>query len=288
MPQGHEAADRFTPTVVLREERMRVLILEDDVALGQLLAKGLSLEKHQVEVESNGRLGLESLLLYPPDLLVLDLGLPGMDGLEILTRMHGRCPATSVLVLSGRSGVESRVQCLNLGADDCLPKPFSFAELTARCRAVLRRREKPTTAILRVGEIEMDRMQRTVKRNGRPIELTSKEFSLLEYLVLAGGRTCLRSELLREVWQGAPPAGTNVVDVYINYLRKKLAQGAAKTSLNFDHVDKVIETVRGEGYAIALRQERPDPFMLPPFPFSAGGTAALASAHHGAEASTHA
>lgn len=265
------------PTAELKEETMHVLILEDDVALGQFLAKGMTLEKHKVDVESNGRAGLESLLLHPPDLLVLDLGLPGMDGLEILERMQGRCPGTSVLVLTGRNGVESRVQCLNLGADDCLPKPFSFTELTARCRALLRRREKPSSASLRVGEIEIDRMQRTVRRNGRPIDLTSKEFSLLEYLVLARGRTCLRSELLREVWQAAPPSGTNVVDVYINYLRKKLGQGAEKTGLEFDSTDRVIETVRGEGYAISLQQGRPDAFAPPLLAFPGNCAAALAN-----------
>ncbi len=233
---------------------MRVLILEDDVALGQLLAKVIALEKHTVEVESDGRSGLDSLLSRPPDLLILDLGLPAMDGLEILARMQGRCPGTTVLVLTGRNGVESRVQCLNLGADDCLPKPFSFNELTARCRALLRRREKPAAATLHAGDIEMDRIQRTVTRNRRLIELTSKEFALLEYLVLARGRTCLRSELLREVWQAAPPAGTNVVDVYINYLRKKLGQSAEKTSFECESTDRVIETVRGEGYAIRLPQ----------------------------------
>ena len=158
---------------------MRVLILEDDVALGQLLAKVIALEKHTVEVDGDGRRGLDSLLSRPPDLLVLDLGLPGMDGLEILARIQGRCPRTAVLVLTGRSGVESRVQCLNLGADDCLPKPFSFNELTARCRALLRRREKPAATTLRAGDIQIDRMQRTVTRHGRLVELTFKNRLLL-------------------------------------------------------------------------------------------------------------
>ena len=242
---------------------MRVLILEDDIALGPLLAKVIALEKHTVEVESDGRRGLDSLLSRPPDLLILDLGLPAMDGLEILARMQGRCPGTTVLVLTGRNGVESRVQCLNLGADDCLPKPFSFNELTARCRALLRRREKPAAATLRVGDIEMDRIQRTVTRNRRLIELTFKEFALLEYLVLARGRPCSRSELLREVWQAAPPAGTNVIDVYINYLRKKFGQGSEKTSLGPESSDRLIETVRGEGYAIRLPQEDRSDLPLP-------------------------
>ncbi len=267
---------------------MRVLILEDDVALGQFLAKGLALEKHKVEIENNGRTGLDSLLLNPPDLLVLDLGLPEMDGLEILVRMQGRCPATSVLVLTGRKGVESRVQCLNLGADDCLPKPFSFNELTARCRALLRRREKPASSTLHVGPLEIDRIERTVKRNGRLIELTSKEFSLLEYLVLARGRTCLRSELIREVWQAGPPAGTNVIDVYINYLRKKLGEGGEKTGSQSDSRDRLIETVRGEGYAISLPQQERSGSLLPAVPLPASSMNGLANALCRVEASAHA
>ena len=264
---------------------MRVLILEDDIALGRLVAKIIAQEKHKVEVESDGRRGLEFLLTHPPDLLVLDLGLPGMDGLEILERMQGRCPGTSVLVLTGRNGVESRVQCLNLGADDCLPKPFSFNELTARCRALLRRREKPATATLRAGDLEMNRIERTVKRNGHLIELTSKEFSLLEYLALARGRTCLRSELLSEVWQGAPPASTNVVDVYINYLRKKLGQGAEK----LDSTDRLIETVRGEGYAIRFHQQEQFNGSLPAaFQFVARDVTALPNACGRADASARA
>ena len=267
---------------------MRVLVLEDDVALGAFLTKGLTLEKHTVEVESNGRTGLGAVLLQPPDLLVLDLGLPGMDGLEILERLQGRCPEMSVLVLTGRNGVESRVRCLNLGADDCLAKPFSFNEFTARCRALLRRREKPMAAILRVGEIEIDRIQRTVKRNGRAVELTSKEFSLLEYLVLARGRTCLRSELLREVWQGSPPAGTNVVDVYINYLRKKLGP-VEKTNSAGDSTDRIIETVRGEGYVISLQQqERPVIAGGPVLSFPENAPAGLLRVSPGVEAGSHA
>ncbi len=268
---------------------MRILILEDDLALGHFIAKGLTLEKHQVELESNGRTGLASLLLHAPDLLVLDLGLPEMDGLEILQRMQGQCPGTSVLVLTGRNGVESRVHCLNLGADDCLPKPFSFSELTARCRALLRRSHQSAASTLCVGDLEMDRIQRTVKRQGRAVELTSKEFSLLEYLVLARGRPCGRSELLREVWQSAPPSGTNVVDVYINYLRKKLAQVIDNKPVSSEPADRVIETVRGEGYAISLHPHESFQSFLPaPLHLQATGANGLAKARDRAETSAYA
>ncbi len=268
---------------------MRILILEDDPALGPFVAKGLTLEKHQVELETDGCRGLASLLLHAPDLLVLDLGLPGMDGYEILQRMQGQCPGTSVLVLTGRNGVESRVHCLDLGADDCLPKPFSFTELMARCRALLRRRQHSATSTLCVGDLEVDRIQRTVKRHGRLVELTSKEFSLLEYLVLARGRPCGRSELLRGVWQAAPPSGTNVVDVYINYLRKKLAYGADKMTFAPEPSDRVIGTVRGEGYAISLERHEP---LQPPMPalihLQGSGATGMAKAHRRAETSAHA
>jgi len=232
---------------------MRVLIVEDDAALGIFLAKGLKLDGHQVDLVSDGHTGLQHALEHRPDLMVLDLSLPQKDGMQVLEEMHGRFAWTSVLVLTGRNGVEDRVRCLNLGADDCLLKPFSFSELTARCRALLRRREQFTDPMLRVGGVELNRMDRTVTRDGRAIELTAKEFALLEYLMQARGRTCLRSDLLRDVWQASPVAGTNVVDVYVNYLRKKL--GAARTELYGDMFgpDRVIETVRGEGYMMAAR-----------------------------------
>jgi DNA-binding response OmpR family regulator len=230
---------------------MRVLIVEDDAALGVFLAKGLKLEGHQVELAGDGQTGLQLALDHRPDLMVLDLGLPRKDGIQVLEEMQGRFGGTSVVVLTGRNLVEDRVRCLNLGADDCLLKPFSFSELTARCKAVLRRREQFADPVLRVGGVELNRMDRTVTRDGRPIELTAKEFALLEYLMQARGRTCLRSDLLRDVWQASPAAGTNVVDVYVNYLRKKL--GAARSALYGDRFgpDRVIETVRGEGYTMA-------------------------------------
>ena len=161
-------------------------------------------------------------LEHRPDLIVLDLSLPRKDGTEVLAEMRGRFDETAVLVLTGRSQVEERVRCLNLGADDCLLKPFSFHELTARCRALLRRREQFADPVLRHGDVELNRMERRVMQNGRSVELTVKEFALLEFLLMRRGQCCSRSELLREVWQMSPDAGTNVVDVYVNYLRRKL------------------------------------------------------------------
>ena len=233
---------------------MRILIVEDDAALGLFLSKGLQMEGHEVDVVGDGKTGLEHALASRPELMVLDLSLPQKDGIQVLEEMQGRFSQTSVLVLTGRNGVEDRVRCLNLGADDCMLKPFSLSELMAKCRAMMRRREQFADPTLRVGGIELNRMARTVVRDGRMVELTGKEFALLEYLMQARGRTCLRSELLREVWQAAPTAGTNVVDVYVNYLRKKLGSAGKLTG----GADRVIETVRGEGYAMALEAERKD------------------------------
>jgi DNA-binding response OmpR family regulator len=227
---------------------MRVLIVEDDAALGLFLQKGLKLEGHEVEWVGDGETGLQHAKEHRPDLIVLDLSLPRKDGTEVLAEMRGGFDETAVLVLTGRSQVEERVKCLNLGADDCLLKPFSFYELTARCRALLRRREQFADPVLRHGDVELNRMERKVMRNGRLIELTVKEFSLLEFLLMRRGQCCTRSELLRDVWQMSPDAGTNVVDVYVNYLRRKLAVADTEDDLGAS----LIETVRGEGYRISV------------------------------------
>jgi DNA-binding response OmpR family regulator len=228
---------------------MQVLIVEDDVALGLFLEKGLKLEGHDVTRVMDGEAALEFVLTQRPDLMVLDLSLPKKDGVEVLEELAGQRGGTAVLVLTGRSMVEERVRCLNLGADDCLLKPFSFHELTARCRALLRRRERYADPTLRQGDVELNRMERRVMRAGHSVELTAKEFSLLEYLMQRAGRCVGRGELLREVWQMSPDAGTNVVDVYVNYLRKKL--GAVTPGENGDG-HSVIETVRGEGYRVRM------------------------------------
>jgi DNA-binding response OmpR family regulator len=199
---------------VLGDREIRVLIVEDDVALGLFLQKGLKLEGHEVTWVGDGEAALVHAAEHRPDLIVLDLSLPKKDGTEVLAEMRGRFDETAVLVLTGRSQVEERVKCLNLGADDCLLKPFSFHELTARCRALLRRRDQFADPVLRHGNVELNRMERRVVRNGRLVELTVKEFALLEFLLLRRGQCCSRSELLREVWQMSPDAGTNVVDVY--------------------------------------------------------------------------
>ena len=224
---------------------MNVLIVEDDLSLGSFLQKGLRLEGHTVALVGDGEAALEHAAAEQPDLMVLDLGLPKRDGVEVLGAMQGLYNGMAVIVLTGRAQVQERVKCLNLGADDILLKPFSLHELAARCRALLRRREQFADPSLRSGDVALNRMDRKVTRGGHPVELTVKEFNLLEYLLQARGRCCSRSELLREVWQMSPDAGTNVVDVYVNYLRKKLA-----TAHPDGAGDEVIETLRGQGYQI--------------------------------------
>jgi DNA-binding response OmpR family regulator len=239
---------------------MRVLVVEDDSALGGFLMKGLQLDGHDVEWLEDGQAAIDRMSDRRPDLLLLDLSLPKKDGTEVLESLIGRFDGMAVLVLTGRNDVEARVRCLNLGADDCMLKPFSFNELRARCRALLRRREQYADPILRVGGLELNRIERKVSRDGQPIDLTVKEFALLEFLLQRRGLCCSRAELLREVWQMTSDTGTNVVDVYINYLRRKLSaaylaahrgeSGVAGTSV-VELTPELIETVRGEGYRLS-------------------------------------
>jgi DNA-binding response OmpR family regulator len=197
-----------------------------------------------VEWVGDGDAAVERARRWAPDLVVLDLGLPQRDGREVLAVLSEESSRSSILVLTGRGDVEERVRCLNLGADDFLPKPFSFQELTARCRAILRRRERYADPVLRWDDIALDRLRRTVERAGNPVELTGKEFALLESLMLRRGQTCSRADLLEQVWQMAPETSTNVLDVYVNYLRRKLGAASVVQSA-------LIETVRGTGYRMA-------------------------------------
>lgn len=225
---------------------MRVLVVEDDKALGVFLQKGLALAGHQVEWAGDGEAALASASTRQPDLMVLDLGLPRVDGTEVLVRVRAKYADTSILVLTGRSGIEECVRCLNSGADDYVLKPFSFQELMARCTGIQRRREQHSSAALRHGELEIDRMSHSVRRSGQEIELTAKEYALLEFMMLRRGECCTRAELLREVWHLSPDTATNIVDVYVNYLRRKLAAAHPDGALSAP----VIETVRGAGYRL--------------------------------------
>jgi DNA-binding response OmpR family regulator len=231
---------------------MRVLVVEDDHALGSFLKKAMELEGHRAAWAEDGEAALAQVAADHPDLVLLDLSLPKRDGMEVLAIMRARHDDAAVLVLSGRNDLRVRVQCLDGGADDYLPKPFSYFELRARCRALLRRRQQFADPVLRHGDLELNRIEHKVARGGRPIGLTAKEFSLLECLLLHQGECVSRSQLLAEVWQMPGETGTNVVDVYVNYLRRKAEAGALR------EVDgELIETVRGAGYRLGGMGRKP-------------------------------
>jgi DNA-binding response OmpR family regulator len=240
---------------------MRVLVVEDDRSLGAFLQKSLVMDGHEVDLVGDGDAALESAAALPPDLMVLDLALPRRDGLEVLEAMRGNFDATAILVLTGRTQLEDRVRCLDLGADDCMLKPFSLLELTARCRALLRRRERFADPILRFGGVEVNRMEHTVRYEGVRITLTVKEYLLLECLLQRQGACCSRAELLSQIWHATPDAGTNIVDVYVTYLRKKLAAAHPEEKSG----GSAIETVRGSGYRLRDKRKAPRD-VVPPVP----------------------
>src|SRR5262249_4626925 len=187
----------------------------------------------------NGEDALQRLQNAKYDLLILDLNLPVISGSEVLARVRGRDPDILILILTATDEVEERVACLDAGADDYLTKPLSFSELSARIRAVLRRKNSPGHAVLQIADLELDYLRRTVHRAGKLIDLTPKEFALLEYFMRNPGRRMTRNMIIESVWKLSPDTMTNVVDVYVNYLRKKIDEGAKV---------KLIRTVRGVGY----------------------------------------
>ena len=193
---------------------MRILIAEDDQTLGKFVREGLECEHYKVDVSADGEQARAAALENEYDVVILDLNLPRLDGITILRQLRVRKPSTPVLVLTQRIKVEDRVQCLDMGADDYLPKPFSFSELSARIRALLRRSHLPSEAVLQISDLKLDRTQRLVERAGRRIDLTTREFALLEYLMRNAGRKVTRSMIVEHVWNLTFDTTTNVVDVY--------------------------------------------------------------------------
>ena len=224
---------------------MRILVAEDDRPVASFLKKGLEAEHYAVDIVPDGQEALYMAEEYDYDLVLLDLILPKLDGLQVLKQLRNRKKNLPVLVLTGRSRVEDRVKGLDLGADDYMVKPFAFRELTARVRALLRRGDGPGDFKLQVEDLVMSLVERTVRRGERRIELTPKEFSLLEYLMRNQGRAVSRPMIIEHVWNFSFDTMTNVVDVYVNYLRKKVDGGGTQ---------KLIHTVRGVGYRIGNPQ----------------------------------
>jgi|SRR5437868_6634701 len=196
---------------------MRILIAEDDAALATFVRKGLESEHYAVDVSGDGEQARALASEFDFDLVVLDLNLPRLDGVSILRYLRTKKSDMPVLILTARGRVEDRVQCLDIGADDYMVKPFSFSELSARIRALLRRSHTPSQAVLTVDDLKLDRVERRVERAGKRIELTSKEFALLEYLMRNAGRRITRAMIIEHVWNLSFDTATNVVDVYINY-----------------------------------------------------------------------
>jgi DNA-binding response OmpR family regulator len=204
------------------------------------LRRGLEADGYRVRLESDGAAAVEAFREELPDLTILDLNMPVKDGEQVLSDVRTMDADLPVLILTGRQEVDTRVRCLDRGADDLMVKPFSLSELRARVRALLRRK-RATGLYLRAGDLEVSRLDHSVTRCGHAIELTNKEFALLEHLLLNRGHCVSRVELLDSVWKMEPAQTTNIVDVYVNYLRRKLHDPAP---------GKLIRTVRGQGYLV--------------------------------------
>ena len=224
---------------------MRLLVVEDDPKTAAFVAKALRSAGHTVDVLANGDEALTAITSTPYDGVVLDVMLPGRDGLSVLRRLRTEGDRTRVLLLSARGEVNERVEGLNAGADDYLPKPFALEELLARMQALLRRSEEHHPAVLRVGDLELDTSTRTARRGARAVELTAREFRLLELLMRSAGRICGRMTIIQKVWDYDFDPGSNIVDVYVRRLRAKVDDA-------FD--TKLLHSVRGVGYV--LREPR--------------------------------
>ena len=218
---------------------MRVLIVEDDPAIVRFLERGLAAHGHQAVTADNGQGGVQMAADETVDFVLLDIMLPGMDGQEVLRRIRARRPGVPVLMLTARDEVRDKVRALDGGADDYLTKPFDLEELLARMRALVRRTDQPQASRIQIGDMKMDLPSHRVWRGEKLVDLSSREFALLEYFVRHQGQVLSRQQILSAVWDYAFDPGSNVVDVYVSYLRNKL-----------DHRGKpsLIATVRGAGY----------------------------------------
>lgn len=224
---------------------MRVLVVEDEVKMARLLKRGLEEEDYAADVAANGEDGIWMATENPYDAIVLDVMLPDVDGFEVCRRIREAGQWAPVLMLTARDAVPDRVRGLDVGADDYLTKPFAFAELLARLRALVRRGARERPPVVAVGDLRLDPASKAVRRAEQTIELTPKEFSLLEYFMRHPGEVLTRTQLLEHVWDFAYDGDSNVVEVYVRYLREKIDRPFGRHSL---------ETVRGMGYR--LHEER--------------------------------
>lgn len=220
---------------------MRVLLIEDEKKLAEVVARGLRAERLAVDVAQDGLTGLEMASGTEYDLVILDLMLPGLNGTDVLRRLRQKGRTSAVLVLTARDATGDKVENFEAGADDYLTKPFAFAELVVRVKALLRRPPAGRTPVLRVADLEIDRLTQQVRRGGRRIELTAKEYGLLEYLAANTGRVLSRTMIVEHVWDESFESLTNIVDVYVRHLRSKVDDPFPA---------KLIHTVRGAGYCL--------------------------------------
>jgi len=220
---------------------MRILIAEDEKKIADFIRRGLKEEGYAADIAGTGPDALELVSENPYDLLLLDIMLPGMDGVEVCSRLRGSGFAAPIMMLTAKDRVEDKVKGLDSGANDYLTKPFAFEELLARIRALIRAGHNETAPKLSAGAIELDVSSRKVFLSGVPLELSSKEFSLLEYMLRNKNRIVTRTMISEHVWDINFDTGTNVIDVYINYLRRKLERKDGR---------KFIYTVRGQGYIL--------------------------------------
>ncbi len=223
---------------------MRVLVVEDEPAIADFIVRGLTEQGYAVDRAADGMAALDILAVGTFDVVLLDIMLPKLNGLEVCRRMRENGVKTPVLMLTARDAIEDRVRGLDTGADDYLVKPFAFEELVARVRALSRREPQATDALLRVGDLTLDTTTRLASRAGRSIELTAKEYALLEYLIRNPNRVLTRTMISERVWNYETFNVANVIDVYIGHLRRKIDDGEAV---------KLIHTVRGAGYKVALK-----------------------------------
>lgn len=220
---------------------MRILLVEDEKKVAEFVARGLRAERLAVDVAYDGLSGWEMASGTEYDLIILDLMLPGMNGTELLRRLRQKGGTAAVLVLTARDATRDKVENFEAGADDYMTKPFAFAELLVRVKALLRRPPAGRTSVLRVADLEIDRLTQQVRRGAKRIELTSKEYGLLEYMAANAGRVLSRTMIVEHVWDESFENLTNIVDVYVRHLRAKVDD---------PFTTKLIQTVRGTGYCL--------------------------------------
>ncbi len=222
---------------------MRLLVVEDEQKVARFVTQGLEEEGYAVDVATDGEMGLAMALDHVHDLIILDIQLPKKDGLQVIQELRRASVQTPVLLLTVRAAIEDKVLGLDAGADDYLTKPFAFQELVARIRALLRRGPETAPPVLRIGDLTLDPARRTVIRGDQKIELTAREFTLLDYFMRNSGRVLTRTMIAEHVWDYNFDPGTNVIDVYVNYLRKKI---------DASHEPKLLHTIRGAGYVLKI------------------------------------